>query len=167
MAYLLDTNVFIEAKSRYYGMDFCPAFWDWLQEQNDAGKVFSIERVAVELAAGSDELPSWAAQKGKTFFLPPDQGMLAALPTVSQWVQNQNYLQSAVNNFLQDTDYYLIAHALAYNHTIVTHEIADQSVKRVKIPNVCVGVNIKCMNTFEMLRVERARFVLDNTSRIA
>mgnify|MGYP006298525777 CR=1 FL=1 len=30
MAYLLDANVFIEAKNRYYGMDFCPAFWDWL-----------------------------------------------------------------------------------------------------------------------------------------
>ena len=26
--YLLDANVFIEAKNRYYGFDFCPAFWD-------------------------------------------------------------------------------------------------------------------------------------------
>jgi len=25
MAYLLDANVFIEAKNRYYGLDFCPA----------------------------------------------------------------------------------------------------------------------------------------------
>jgi len=24
MAYLLDANVFIEAKRRHYGMDFCP-----------------------------------------------------------------------------------------------------------------------------------------------
>jgi hypothetical protein len=30
MAYLLDTNVFIEAKNRHYGFDFCPAFWDWI-----------------------------------------------------------------------------------------------------------------------------------------
>ena len=30
MAYLLDTNVFIQAKNLYYGFDFCPAFWDWL-----------------------------------------------------------------------------------------------------------------------------------------
>lgn len=28
MAYLLDANVFIQAKNRHYGFDFCPAFWD-------------------------------------------------------------------------------------------------------------------------------------------
>ena len=35
MAYLLDANVFIEAKRRHYGFDFCPAFWDWLDQQED------------------------------------------------------------------------------------------------------------------------------------
>ena len=30
MPYLLDANVFIQAKNLHYGMDFCPAFWDWL-----------------------------------------------------------------------------------------------------------------------------------------
>ena len=33
MLYLLDSNIFIEAKNRYYGMDFCPAFWDSLDRQ--------------------------------------------------------------------------------------------------------------------------------------
>jgi len=28
MAYLLDANVFIQAKNLHYGLDFCPAFWD-------------------------------------------------------------------------------------------------------------------------------------------
>ena len=32
MAYLLDANVFIQAKNLHYGLDFCPAFWDWLIE---------------------------------------------------------------------------------------------------------------------------------------
>ena len=26
--YLLDANVFIQAKNLHYGFDFCPAFWD-------------------------------------------------------------------------------------------------------------------------------------------
>jgi Domain of unknown function (DUF4411) len=30
MAYLLDADVFIQAKNLHYGLDFCPAFWDWL-----------------------------------------------------------------------------------------------------------------------------------------
>ena len=43
MAYLLDANVFMSAKNLHYGLDFCPAFWDWLIRENRAGKVFSIE----------------------------------------------------------------------------------------------------------------------------
>jgi len=27
MDYLVDTNVFIQAKNLHYGFDFCPAFW--------------------------------------------------------------------------------------------------------------------------------------------
>ena len=39
-------------------------------------------------------------------------------------------------------------------------ELASPSVKRVKIPSVCIGLGIKCMTPYEMLRHERARFVL-------
>ena len=37
MAYLLDADVFIRAKNLHYGLDFCPAFWDWLDRRNEAG----------------------------------------------------------------------------------------------------------------------------------
>jgi hypothetical protein len=162
MAYLLDADVFIQAKRLHYGMDFCPAFWDWLSAQNKSGRVFSIEKVADELAAGGDQLSSWAAQRGTAFFLPPDQQMLITLTTVSQWVQTQNYRPAAVSAFLQNADYYLIAHALAHDHVVVTHEVASDGVRQVKIPNVCIGVQVKCMTPFAMLRKERARFILDN-----
>ena len=52
MAYLLDANVFIQAKNLHYGLDFCPAFWDWLIEANARGLVYSIEKVGDELDAG-------------------------------------------------------------------------------------------------------------------
>lgn len=55
MAYLLDANVFIAAKNLHYGLDFCPAFWDWLIDRNQAGIVYSIEKVADEIEAGADE----------------------------------------------------------------------------------------------------------------
>ena len=63
--YLLDANVFIQAKNLHYGFDFCPAFWDWLVAQNRAGKVASIEKVADELHAGEDELATWAEGTGR------------------------------------------------------------------------------------------------------
>ena len=67
MPYLLDANVFIQAKRLHYGMDFCPAFWDWLIAENGANNVFSIERVGDELLAVADELADWADDRGADF----------------------------------------------------------------------------------------------------
>lgn len=30
MTYLIDANVLIEAKNRYYAFDIAPGFWKWL-----------------------------------------------------------------------------------------------------------------------------------------
>lgn len=160
MAYLLDANVFIQAKNLHYGLDFCPAFWEWLIANNTTKRVFSIEKVGDEINAGADELAVWATQRGPDFFLKPDAAILPALGTVSAWVTTQNYEPAAVNTFLQLADYYMVSHALAYNHTIVTHEVISPSTKKIKIPNVCIGFGIKCMTPYEMLRHERARFIL-------
>jgi hypothetical protein len=160
MAYLLDANVFIQAKNLHYGLDFCPAFWDWLIVHNTSGHVFSIEKVGDELEAGVDELATWAAGRGAGFFAKPDAAMLPALGTVSAWATGQCYEPAAVNTFLQIADYYLVAHALAHGYTVVTHEIASPSTKKIKIPDACIGLGIKCMTPFEMLRRERARFIL-------
>ena len=160
MSYLLDSDVFIQAKNLHYGLDFCPAFWDWLIQQNAAGSVFSIEKVGDELDAGADELTAWAAARGPGFFLKPDDAIIPALGRVSTWVTGRGYEPAAVNTFLQKADYYLVGHALAHGHVLVTHEVASTSRKRIKIPDVCIGLGIKCMSPFEMLRHERARFIL-------
>ena len=160
MAYLLDANVFIEAKRRYYGLDFCPAFWNWLEQANTAGIVFSIEKVGEELKDGTDELAEWAVARGTGLFLPPDSAMLASLQVVGDWVRQQRYRAIAVTEFFDDPDYYLVAHAHAHQDIVVTQEVPSDGVKRIKIPNVCIGLHIKCVTTFEMLRRERARFVL-------
>ena len=160
MVYLLDANVFIQAKNLHYGLDFCPAFWEWLIVHNAAGRVASIEKVGDEIEAGADDLSTWAAQRGPTFFLTSDEAIPPALCSVSAWVTRQHYEPAAVSTFLQVADYYLVAHALAHGNTVVTHEMAGNSRKRIKIPDVCIGLNIKCMTPFEMLRLEHARFVL-------
>ncbi|KXK13229.1 MAG: DUF4411 family protein [Fimbriimonadaceae bacterium] len=161
MAYLLDADSMIAAKRLHYGFDFCPAYWDWIVREHGAGCVFSIEKVGDDLAAGADELSEWAENLGSSFFLKPDAATVQALGTVSSWVASNGYEPAAVNTFLGVSDSYLAAQALAGGHTVVTHEKTAQSVKRIKIPNVCIGLGIKVMSPFEMLRVERARFVLE------
>lgn len=164
MAYLLDANVFIQAKRLHYGLDFCPAFWEWLIEENGAGRVVSIDKVSDEIEAGGDELCEWAKARGGKFFLAPDSAFPAALEKVSGWVTGQGYEQAAVNTFLQVADYYLVGHALSKGDIVVTHEIPSTSKKRIKIPDACLGLGVKFVTPFEMLRTSKARFVLPGTS---
>ena len=159
MAYLIDSDVFIQAKNLHYGFDICPAFWDWLDVQHQAGKVFSIQKVGDELAAGGDDLSDWAARR-PDLFLKPDPPVVTSLQQVSAYVSGGQYLPTAVSTFLQGADYYLVSHALAHGHVVVTHERVDNAVKRIKIPNVCIGMGVNCVNPFEMLRTEKARFIL-------
>lgn len=160
MAYLLDANVFIQAKNLHYAPDFCPAFWDWLVAKHGEGLVFSIEKVGDELARGGDELTQWAADRGDPFFLKPEANVLPAFGTVSTWANSNGFEAAAINKFLQVADFYLVAHALAGGHTVVTHEKPVFTPKNIKVPIACVGVGVKCVTTFEMLRREKANFVL-------
>jgi hypothetical protein len=170
MAYLIDADVLIEAKNRYYGFDFCPGFWDWLVRKLAAGEVLSVERVGQELAAGNDNLSAWAANQGPAFFVPPNANTVAAMATVSASVRTmsvngQPYLPAAVTKFLGDADYYLIAHALAHRDIVVTNESGhpgeqQASVKTLKIPDVCNSVGVQCVSVFKMLRDGGAILIL-------
>lgn len=158
--YLLDANVFIEGKKRYYGFDFCPAFWDWIVARHAEGKVVSLDKVDSELQAGADELSVWAAARGPDFFLAPDATVMPALAQVSNWANTQGYTPAAVTTFLGVADYWLVAFALAHGDVVVTHEVPAATPTRIKIPNACLGLKVAFMSPFEMLRRERARFVL-------
>ena len=164
MAYLLDADVLIRAKNLHYGFDFCPAFWDWLVASNESGLVFSVEKVGDEVQAIADELSVWAADQGDGFFLRPDASVFPAMAEVSAWVSGQDYEPAAVSTFLQVADYYLVAQARAGGHTVVTHEVPSASPRKIKIPDACIGLGTKCMTPYEMLRRERARFVLGGAS---
>lgn len=72
MAYLLDSNVFMQAKNLHYGFDFCPAFWDWIDARATERVVLSIDKVRDELIAGDDQLSEWAEARSGEFFLKPD-----------------------------------------------------------------------------------------------
>lgn len=55
--YLIDANVFIQAKNLYYQPNFCQCFWDWLIEAHQAKLVFSIDKVKTELEKGTKDDP--------------------------------------------------------------------------------------------------------------
>jgi hypothetical protein len=84
-------------------------------------------------------------------------------PAKTSWPAGQRHVRTSScdrTTFLQVGDYYLVSHAHAHDLTVVTHEVPANSTKKIKIPNACIGLGVKCVNPYEMLRVEGARFVL-------
>lgn len=167
MTYLLDTNVFIEAANRHYGFEFCPAFWDWLIEQRKYGKVLSIDKVRDELLKHKDRLSEhedplhdWVLNDGAALFLPTDGEVTKLFSHINNWIESQKYEQGAKDEFYESADYYIIAHALKGNYVVVTHEVASNSCRKIKIPNVCEGLSVKCKTPYEMLREAKPQFVL-------
>jgi len=108
---------------------------------------------------GADELADWARAR-PDFFLKPDSQIVSSLKATSDWATSAGYGPAAVNTFLQVGDYFLVSQAHAFGFTVVTHERAAPAAKKIKIPDACIGLGVKCMTPFEMLRTERARFVL-------
>lgn len=161
MAYLLDSNTLIEAKNHYYGFALCPGFWDWLEQQNNVRTVFSLDRVESELRAIQDELAEWASDRGNGFFLEFDALASSAMNRVALAVRQGGFRDHAVNAFMGSADPFLIAYALAHDHTVVTHEVhIEGRVRKVSIPTICQHLNVPCLRTFDMLRKEQASFVL-------
>lgn len=161
MKYLLDANTYIQAKNQYYGMDICPAYWDWLDQQFQYGVVASIHMIAKELKDGNDELANWVKDRPAHFLANDDVGTQAVFGKIAQTIMNGDYNAGNRDNFLAKADPWIIAKAKTIGATIVTHEaLAGASTKKVKVPNICLQFGVPCVNTFQFLRELKARFVL-------
>ena len=119
------------------------------------------KKVHDEIKAGDDELSDWADAHAEP--VPQSITRYSCRPRRGCGLggRDKKYRATAIDTFLQGADYYLTAEAVAGDHDVVTHEIPSNSVSRIKIPNVCIGLGVKCLTPFEMLNVERARFVLE------
>jgi hypothetical protein len=157
--YLVDANVLIEAKNRYYAFDIAPGFWVWLDHASANSLVCSIDKVRDELLDGGDQLADWARDR-QEFFKAVDDATTAELKPLALWASTRQYTPAAVSEFTGNTaDYYLIAYAKAHGHVVVTHEQPQPNArKRVLIPDACVAMSVTTCNTFDMLRRTSARF---------
>lgn len=158
---LLDANVFITAKNLYYSFDVFPAFWDWLDEQAEAGTLASTDLVFEELAAQQDELAMWAKVREDSIFHVDStrQAVTNQIPRLGQWMNDIGFRAYVQEEFMDGADPFLIAAALVGGDTVVTAETFEpQRRSKVKIPNACHGLGVPWENTFQMLTALGARF---------
>lgn len=161
--YLLDANSYIQAKNLHYQMSFCPAYWDWLDQQYEASALASIRTVYDELSEGDDELSEWVKERKAQFLPVSGDEIQEQFAEVAQHVVDlEGKKPEFVAEFLSKADPWLIAAAASLDGgTVVTHETpvpADST--KVKIPNICSAFEVPCITTFELLNRLEARFVL-------
>jgi len=165
MAYCLDSNTFIEAKNRYYALDFCPAFWDWVDREAAATQLLCVRAIYDEIADGKDDLAAWMKARNGDWLRKVDaEDTQQAFKQVVAHVESRrgHYTDAAIARFMGRGDPWLTAYCLAHGHTLVTHERSQpESKSSVKIPDVCKALGVATITPFELLRALSARFVLD------
>lgn len=157
MAYLLDTNIFIESKDRL-PMDIYPTFWARMRELVTSGQVFSIEKVKEEIFRGGrdDELRAWVETIPDSFFLPITAKEYSKYAQAISWANSsRQYSASAKSVFasVDIADAFLIATASANDLSLVTFEVAaPNSQRNIKIPDAARAMNVRCCVLNDMLR---------------
>lgn len=153
--YLLDANVFIEAKNHYYAFDIAPIFWANLIEYAAKGRIQSIDRVKKQLEGYGDALSDWIGDgnMAEAFMDSEQEDVIARYQEIINSVQSDTQLFDAAKaTFANDPDGWLVAYAKAKNCIVVTHETPRPAKTRVMIPNICTQFGVTYRNTFQMLR---------------
>lgn len=156
--YCIDTNILIQAWQKYYSPKFCPEYWQVLNQLGTSERIFIPEEVKDEILKTDDDLSNWIKQC-QIPIIKTNQDMTENLSKI--------YATNTLHKFLVDNtrarslaDPWVIAHAMTKNATVVTQEVKVTAIssKRIKIPNVCDNMKVRCINDFKMIEELNIKF---------
>lgn len=149
--YCLDTSALIQPWNTYYSMELCPEYWDVLDDLARRGVVFCTQDVKREIKKGDDELFAWVKQR-PFLFQEVTAGVQQNLRSILQ--EHRDLVDTKRDRSMADA--WVIAHAMAEGATVVTKE--GFAPRRVKIPDVCNALGVRCVDDFIFLREVGVRF---------
>ncbi|MBK8262674.1 MAG: DUF4411 family protein [Nannocystis sp.] len=162
MALLLDASVLIQAARYKYPFDLAPGFWSSLAAAGDEGLIRVNHYVAnVEILPSDDELAKWL--KDQKNIIEDDRSPQTSREfdplRVALAARTPSYRHSAIDEFFDCGDSWVVAHAKANGHEVVHEETSGQmGIKRVKMPDACDLVGVRHLPTLDMMR--RLKFKL-------
>lgn len=155
-SYVLDANVFIQAKRRFYPFDICPGYWDALSWHASQGVICSVDKVEDELQQGKDSLWDWTKTSFDltAFRSTNNLDVITEFGPLMTWVQAQSqFIPAAKAQFATVADGWLIAYAKSTNSVVVTlEEHNPDTKKKVPMPTVCQAFGVEWITPFEMMR---------------
>ncbi len=157
--YLLDTNFFITSE-QYIPFDIFPSFWSSLAALLESGEALIHESVMDELKRKEDELLPWLKSLNNVKPVKASQQVLDKYLEVCNWPASKNYDSNAIKEFTATdrADAWLCAEACVSGYVLVTYEKSSNSIKKVKIPNVCDAFGVTCIDCRNFMRKEGFKF---------
>jgi len=157
--YVLDANVFVQAKNLHYQFGFCGGFWDWILDGHNKDLFFSCKKVHAELmeANEDDEAKIWCKGVPSSFFLEDvkDGKVMAVYAEVMTWAHDsEHYLPAAKAEFAQEkvADAFLLSVALALGHTIVTQEKPNPARRnKIPLPDAAAAFQVPTIYIYDLL----------------
>ena len=159
--FCLDSSVLIEGWNKYYSPRRVPDYWDILEDLGRREIVFSPIDVLREIEKVDDDLKTWCTKRKYMFReITTDiqielRKIMKAYPRLVDSTRQRSV-----------ADPWVIAFAIAHKATVVTKEMPIGSDgRRVKIPDVCSALGVKCIDDFTFADLIGLRFTatLDKT----
>lgn len=165
MAFVLDSNVFIEAHRTTYPLDIATSFWDTIIRLASNGRIISIDKVQNEILRNEDELSDWLDTNLPSGFFrdTTEPEVFENYGTIVTWAESKadHYKRRAIDEFMEfaRADAWLVAYCRAFNHKLVTQEVSKPERKNaIPIPQACIAQDVTFCNTIEMFREIGIRF---------
>ncbi|MGB9639205.1 MAG: DUF4411 family protein [bacterium] len=191
--FCLDANIFIDSYKRYYPFDLFPTFWELLEKLANKNIVISTISIYNEIAKNEDKLADWCKKNKKMFKdirnedNPDSQKYFGCIIEIIRFIK-EKYTSKKAEEFLgtlgeseNNADIEVIAYSKVYGYIVVTFEGSAGNIEstvvrkgpeigkyncNVKIPDICNFFNVECINLFEMLKIIKEEYKLDNICEI-
>jgi hypothetical protein len=150
--YSMDTCCLIYAMKQAYPISNFAGFWKNLDKALADNTVQIIESVRDEISLFDNELFDWVKSLNRDIFTFVDNKIITHVSTiVSECPKLIN-----VSENKDEADPYVIALAMLNGGTVVTQENLSNTVKpnqkKIKIPNACKDLSVKCINLTDMIK---------------
>lgn len=145
VVYSCDTSVFIQAWVKDYRPKTFPGVWKRLEQLIVNETLIAPEDVLKELARKEDGLHGWAKGQ-RTMFVPMDEPTQVELSAILR--DHCRLVEHRPGR--SGTDPIVIALAKIRNAAVLTDENRSGSLRKPRIPDVCLALGIDCCNLADL-----------------
>ncbi len=157
--FIIDTSCLTTAYRVYYPFDIAPSFWNFMKDRFMEGTFILTNKVLFEIDRGKDDLWDWChAEIPRHLILDchSDEAIMSHYGNIMLWGNNHpqyNSLAKQTFSDFENADPFAVAAAMQLNATVVSQEVsAPESVKNIKLPDVCTQFGVGHIDTFKLLR---------------